>query len=120
MTNPSTNYQNGVDWHLDWGASQFLTKQIFVGAVGYFYEQLSPDRGCAPQLCPFESGVIGGRPAGRFHFSGRPVASLFKFEGIWGVRCAQPAIGMEWMGDAVIFTACAHQSEIRNAYEAMM
>jgi hypothetical protein len=20
--NPSTQYQNGVDWHLDWGASQ--------------------------------------------------------------------------------------------------
>jgi hypothetical protein len=62
LVNPSTNYQNGVDWHLDWGASQFLTKQILVGAVGYFYEQVSPDRGCVPQLCPFESGVIGIGP----------------------------------------------------------
>lgn len=62
LVNPSTNYQNGVDWHLDWGASQFLSKQFMVGAVGYFYEQLSPDRGCAPQLCPFESGVIGVGP----------------------------------------------------------
>ena len=57
LINPSTNYQNGIDWHLDWGASQFLTKQIQVGAVGY--EQVTPDRGCIPQLCPFESGVIG-------------------------------------------------------------
>jgi hypothetical protein len=62
LINPSTNYQNGIDWHLDWGASQFLSKQIFVGAVGYFYQQVSPDRGCAPQLCPFESGVIGIGP----------------------------------------------------------
>ena len=62
LINPSTNYQNGVDWHLDWGASQFLSKQLFVGAVGYFYEQLSPDSGCVPQLCPFESGVIGVGP----------------------------------------------------------
>jgi hypothetical protein len=62
LINPSTNYQNGVDWHLDWGASQFLSKQFFVGAVGYFYEQVSPDRGCTPQLCPFESGVIGVGP----------------------------------------------------------
>jgi hypothetical protein len=62
LINPSTNYQNGVDWHLDWGASQFLSKQFFVGAVGYFYEQVSPDRGCVPQLCPFESGVIGLGP----------------------------------------------------------
>src|SRR5262249_26011621 len=33
--NQSTQYQNGVDMHLDWGASQFLTKQFLVGAVGY-------------------------------------------------------------------------------------
>ena len=73
LINPSTNYQNGIDWHLDWGASQFLTKQIFVGAVGYFYEQVSPDRGCAPQLCPFESGVIGVGPQVGFIF---PVGQL--------------------------------------------
>ena len=62
LINPSTNYQSGVDWHLDWGASQFLSKQFLVGAVGYFYEQVSPDKGCVPQLCPFESGVIGVGP----------------------------------------------------------
>jgi len=43
LINESTNYQSGVDWHLDWGASQFLSKQLLVGAVGYFYEQVSPD-----------------------------------------------------------------------------
>jgi hypothetical protein len=60
--NHSTGYTNGVDWHTDWGASQFLTKQVQVGLVGYFYEQVSPDRGCAPILCPFESRVIGVGP----------------------------------------------------------
>jgi hypothetical protein len=73
LINPSTNYQNGIDWHLDWGASQFVTKQIFVGAVGYFYEQVTPDRGCAPQLCPFESGVIGVGPQVGFIY---PVGSV--------------------------------------------
>jgi hypothetical protein len=62
LINPSTNYQSGVDWHLDWGASQWLSKTFFVGPAGYFYEQVSPDRGCAPQLCPFQSGVIGIGP----------------------------------------------------------
>ncbi len=62
LTNPSTNYQNGVDWHLDWGASHFLTKQVQVGLVGYFYDQLTADRGCAPIICPFESRVIGIGP----------------------------------------------------------
>jgi hypothetical protein len=57
--NPSTNYTSGIDFHLDWAAAQFLSKQVFVGPVGYFYEQLSPDHGCAPILCPFESRVIG-------------------------------------------------------------
>jgi hypothetical protein len=43
LINPSTNYQSGVDWHLDWGASQIVSKQVFFGAVGYFYEQITPD-----------------------------------------------------------------------------
>jgi hypothetical protein len=62
LINPSTNYQNGVDWHLDWAASQFLTKQIFVGPVGYFYEQLSPDSGSGDHVGAFESGVLGVGP----------------------------------------------------------
>jgi hypothetical protein len=43
--NPSTNYTNGIDSHLDLAASQFLNQQFFVGAVGYVYQQLTPDRG---------------------------------------------------------------------------
>jgi hypothetical protein len=60
--NHSTNYTSGIDFHLDWGASQFLTKQVQVGLVGYFYEQLTGDSGCAPVLCPFKSRVIGVGP----------------------------------------------------------
>lgn len=62
FTNTSTNYTNGIDWHLDWGASQFLTKQLQIGLVGYVYDQLTPDSGCAPILCPFESRVLGIGP----------------------------------------------------------
>ena len=60
--NHSTNYTSGIDFHLDWAAAQFLSKQVFVGVVGYVYDQLSPDQGCAPILCPFESRVIGIGP----------------------------------------------------------
>lgn len=60
--NPSTGYTNGIDSHLDWGASQFVTKQLQLGVVGYFYRQLSADTGCAPILCPFESQVAGIGP----------------------------------------------------------
>jgi hypothetical protein len=62
LVNPSTNYQNGIDWHFDWGASQFLTKQFQVGLVGYFYRQLTADRGCVQTLCPFQSQIIGVGP----------------------------------------------------------
>ena len=50
LINPSTGYQNGIDWHVDWGASQFITKQLQLGAVGYFYQEVTPDQGAAPIL----------------------------------------------------------------------
>jgi hypothetical protein len=62
LENPSTNYQNGVDFHLDWGASQFLSKQIFIGPVGYFYDQLSCDSGSGDRVGCFESRVVGIGP----------------------------------------------------------
>ena len=31
--NPSTDYTNGIDFHLDWAASQFLTKQLQVSGM---------------------------------------------------------------------------------------
>lgn len=60
--NTQTNYQNGIDWHLDWGASQFLSKQMFVGLAGYFYQQLTPDTGQLAILGDFKSRVIGVGP----------------------------------------------------------
>jgi hypothetical protein len=60
--NPSTNYQNGVDFHLDMAAAQFLSKQWLVGAVGYLYDQVTSDRGSAPILGPVQSRVAGVGP----------------------------------------------------------
>jgi hypothetical protein len=60
--NTDTDYRNGVDWHLDWGASQWLSKQFFFGATGYFYDQLSADSGSLAILGPFKSRVIGVGP----------------------------------------------------------
>jgi hypothetical protein len=57
-----TNYQNGINMHLDWGASQFLTKQWQVGLVGYWYQQLSCDSGSGNRVGCFESRVVGIGP----------------------------------------------------------
>jgi hypothetical protein len=60
--NPDTNYRNGIDWHLDWGLSQFLSKQLHVGAVGYWYNQLTADSGAAAFLGSNLSRVMGIGP----------------------------------------------------------
>jgi hypothetical protein len=53
--NQSTQYQNGVDMHLDWGASQFLTKQFQVGLVGYLYKEIGCDSGSGDRVGCFQS-----------------------------------------------------------------
>jgi hypothetical protein len=60
--NIHTQYQNGIDMHLDWGASQFLSKQLQVGLVGYLYNQLSCDSGSGDRVGCFESRVAGIGP----------------------------------------------------------
>jgi hypothetical protein len=60
--NPYTQYMNGTDFHLDWGASQFLSKQLFIGAVGYVYDQLTGDSGAGDHVGSFMSRVVGVGP----------------------------------------------------------
>jgi hypothetical protein len=60
--NPATQYQSGVDMHLDWGASQFLTKQIQVGLVGYLYQEIGCDSGSGDRVGCFQSRVVGVGP----------------------------------------------------------
>jgi hypothetical protein len=62
FTNQSTQYQNGVDMHFDWGASQFLTKQFLVGAVGYVYKEIGCDSGSGDRVGCFQSQVVGAGP----------------------------------------------------------
>jgi hypothetical protein len=62
FVNPDTGVQSGVDFHFDWGASQFLSKQLFVGLVGYAYQQVSNDVGGSPILGGFKSRVLGVGP----------------------------------------------------------
>jgi hypothetical protein len=62
LENSSTDYKNGVDLHLDWGASQFLSKQWQVGLVGYAYRQITPDSGSGDRVGAFESQVFGVGP----------------------------------------------------------
>jgi hypothetical protein len=57
FVNPTTQYQSGIDVHLDWGASRFLTKQLQIGLVGYLYNQASCDGGPGDRVGCFQSRV---------------------------------------------------------------
>ncbi|EHR04934.1 SphA family protein [Bradyrhizobium sp. WSM471] len=60
--NPDTQYQSGINFHFDWGASHYLTKQLFVGLAGYAYQQIADDSGQNPILGGFRSRVFGLGP----------------------------------------------------------
>ena len=62
FTNQAIDYQNGIDFHLDWGASQFLSKEVFAGLAGYLFNQITGDSGPGARLGPFESRVAGIGP----------------------------------------------------------
>lgn len=81
--NNDTQYQNGVDWHLDWGISQFLNKQVHVGLVGYFYQQLTGDSGAGATLGDFKSRVAGIGPQIGFLF---PVGDMQGYLNVKGYK----------------------------------
>lgn len=79
--NPDTQYQSGIDFHLDWGVSQFLSKQVFVGFVGYAYQQVTDDFGQPAVLGSFRSRVFGAGPQIGYIF---PIGSNQAFLGLKG------------------------------------
>jgi hypothetical protein len=83
FTNPSTLYQSGVDMHLDWGTSHFLTKQFLVGLVGYVYKEIGCDSGTGDHVGCFQSQVIGVGPQAGFIF---PVGDLQGYINLKGYR----------------------------------
>ncbi len=66
--NPDTNYKSGVDGHLDWAASQFLSEQLHVGLVGYVYHQVTGDSGSGAKLGDFKSQVSAVGPQAGYFF----------------------------------------------------
>jgi hypothetical protein len=102
FVNPSTDYQNGIDWHLDWGASQFLTKQWQIGAVGYFYEQLTGDRGAPLFLGENRSGVIGVGPQIGYLFPVGNMQGYLNLKAYWEFDAQRRADGWNtWVTFAI-------------------
>ena len=81
--NPDTGYRNGADFHLDWGASQFLSEHLQVGAVGYFYDQISGDTGGSPMLGDFKSRVAAVGPQIGYLFPVGKLQGYMNVKGYW-------------------------------------
>ncbi|MGV7215078.1 SphA family protein [Bradyrhizobium sp. UFLA05-112] len=60
--NPFLQYQNGIDFHVDWAASQFVSKNVHLGVAGYFFRQLTDDSGPGAKLGGFRGRAIGIGP----------------------------------------------------------
>jgi hypothetical protein len=79
--NHDTDYQNGIDGHIDWGLSQFLSEQTHVGLVGYFYSQLTGDSGSGARLGDFKSRVYGIGPQVGYLFKMGDGQAYLNFKG---------------------------------------
>ncbi len=81
--NTSTQYQNGIDFHLDWGASHFVTKQVQLGLAGYYFQQITDDFGAPAALGGFRSRVAAVGPQIGFLF---PVGDMQGYLNIKGYK----------------------------------
>jgi hypothetical protein len=81
--NTHTNYKNGVDSHLDWAVSQFLSENWEVGVVGYVYQQLTGDSGSGDKIGAFKSRVasVGPEVGYVFKYNGQP--AYLNLRGYW-------------------------------------
>jgi hypothetical protein len=71
--NPYLQYQNGIDAHLDWAASQFVSKNVHIGVAGYYFQQITNDSGPGATLGGFRGMAVGLGPQVGFLF---PVGNL--------------------------------------------
>ena len=81
--NPHTDYRNGLDWHTDLEASRFLSKQFYVGAVGYSFNQLTGDTGSGATLGPYLSRIAAVGPEAGILFPVGEMQGSLNLRGYW-------------------------------------
>ena len=110
LKNPDLDYQNGIDAHLDWGISKFLSKQVHVGLVGYAYQQLTADSGSGATFGDFKSRVFGIGPQVGFVFPVGDMQGYLNLKGYKEFAAEHRAEGWNvWLTFAVSPAAQAHE-----------
>lgn len=62
LENQDTNYQSGTEFHFEAIGRQYLNETFFLGASGYYYEQIEDDTGLGARLGGFRGRVAGIGP----------------------------------------------------------
>jgi hypothetical protein len=80
QANTATDYTTGDEFHLEWAATKYLTKQFTIGLVGYYYQQFTPDTGPGAVLGAFEGRVValGGAIGYTFEAGKLPITAKLK------------------------------------------
>ncbi len=80
QTNTATDYKTGDEFHLEWAATKYITKEFTIGLVGYYYQQITPDSGTGARLGAFEGRVIalGGSIGYTFEAGKLPISTRIK------------------------------------------
>ncbi len=100
--NTATDYQNGVDSHLDLAASKFISKQVFIGAVGYVYNQITGDSGSGAKLGAFKSRVEAIGPQAGYIFPVGNMLGVLNLKGYWEFDAENRAKGWNtWLTFAI-------------------
>jgi hypothetical protein len=112
-TNSATDYKTGDEFHLEWAATKYLTKEFTLGLVGYYYQQLTGDSGTGARLGPFEGRVValGGSVGYTFEVGKLPISTRIKvfrefdvqnrFEGTAGYFTVSLPVGIDTNAQAV-------------------
>ncbi|MFI5390327.1 MAG: transporter [Bacteriovoracales bacterium] len=80
FVNPQTDYKNGLDSHLDYGVSKFLSEDWELGVVGYVYYQLTADNG---NLGPFKSKAAALGAEGTYFWKSGEYEMNFNLRGYY-------------------------------------
>ena len=90
--NSAANYRNGIDSHIDWAASQFLSEKAHLGVAGYWYYQFTADQyptnGVIGELKvralgAFESRIAGVGPEAGYFFQILGQQAYLNLRGYW-------------------------------------
>jgi hypothetical protein len=113
FTNPDTQYRNGIDFHLDWAAAQFLSERFYVGGAGYFYDQLTADSGTGALFGSFKSRVAAVGPQAGYLFPIGNMQGYLSLKAFWEFDAAnRPSGWNSWLTFAIA-PGAAHETPPR-------